>query len=343
MMQDRSPRAVWQPSNRSVHRSQSTRNSPNMSSLGYNAYSNSSLYPTQPGRIYSTPPPQIRPYNTISRSRPNTTNVRVNDGTHPRMPMRAVQPQTYHGVPVQSHVQPRFGHPTTYENHYGTVRRSMPYANNTPQGMSHARKANSQGDMRTSRGRVYSDHSPTQTQVDGGRRSIRSANSEPDIDQPHPERQYSSSSHVHTHKGSLSIPSGTYVASSSMTSLPQYAQLMPPSNTPHRSDSVGSVRRPSGLQLDNVGTRHSYSAGTHQHKLSIPGERVNSYDDVFNESKSPYKRAPTTPTSPVSRQPSYLTAMSAPIRQSKWNHLNHRILKCYFVLCAIISLMKYMQ
>ncbi|XP_067942136.1 rho GTPase-activating protein 21-like isoform X2 [Watersipora subatra] len=336
MMQDRSPRAVKLPANnKSVYRSPSAKSS---SSIMQNY--NNTMYP-QPGRIYSTPPPQIRAYNNMNRNHRSTiANARVNDGTHPRMPMRAVEPQTYNGMPYS---QPRHSSPVNYNSSYGTVRhntnygtvrhdpnygtvrhdpnygaarqesssygtfrRVMPYAQHPSQPMSYRRKATSHSDMRSNSGKMSSDSS-SQSQVDG--RNIRGANSESEVDRP-----YTSSSRF---SSNTSIPSGPYLASSSMTSLPQYAQLITPSPpTPQRSDSAGNVRRPSGLPLENnLNTRHSYTANSRPQKLSVPTQRVNSCDDVFNDSTVyTRKRGSTTPTSPVSRQPSYLTAMNKPIR-----------------------------
>lgn len=308
MMQDRSVRAVFHPNTRSVQRSQSTKTSPNMSSPAY-SYSSSTMRPS-PGRIYRTPSPQIRPYNGVTRHRPSTGSLRLNDGTHPRMPMRAVHPHTYNGLPLQPNSGPRYAQPVGYDGKYNTMRANMSYKHEPDRmshTMSHGRKANSQSDVTSNHNRMYNENSsPSLSQVDG--RNIRSANSEPDVEQPRSERMRVAP------PNNLPIPSGTYVASSSMTSLPQYAQLMPPSPStpPPRADSTGNVRRPSGFPAGSeLVTRYSYSVGNYQHKLSVPGGRVNSYDDVFD------RRGNTTPTSPVSRQPSYLTAMSDPIRQSK--------------------------
>lgn len=319
MMQDRSPRATWQKStNKSVHRSQSSR-SPHMpSSLGY--YNN--VRPNQHSRIYGTPSPQRPPYGSI-RNRPNVVNPRAYDGNHPRMPMRAVQPQTFHGRPVQ------MGHPHTQQNgsstaspyastsSYGTVRRGMPvYGDNPPATMNYSQKAHSQGDMRNNRGRIYSDSSSNNQSPGDG--SIRGANSEADMEHPRTMPRQPGRAYFRNSNSSYQIPSGQYVASSSMTSLPQYAQLMPP-GSPKRVDSAESIRRPTALAIQpDVGTRHSYSIGAHfdRPQSNTSNQRVTSYDDVFSGSKTLHK-GNITPTSPVSRQPSYLTAMSAPIRQRK--------------------------
>lgn len=321
MIRDSSPRAMWQHSNnRSVHRSQSTRNPNNSVAYQHGYYpNNSSSHPQQPtNRINNTPPPtyQNRHYAVpINRNRPSTMNVRsLNDGTHPRMPMKAMQPPTYHGMPVQVTQQPpRYGPGVNYESRiYGTIKQHQ-----HPHQQQH--KAQSHSDIQRGgsvRSRVYSDNStPPSSEND-----IRGANSENDVclrNRTAP-RQPGRSSLNSNH----SIPSGQYHASSSMTSLPQYAQLMTPvAPVPHRSDSTGNIRqRPNGLpiQADPADTRHSYSAspygGRPQH-LSVSSHPQNptrtSSEDVFDS--RPYPRGNTTPTSPVSRQPSYLNAMNASV------------------------------
>jgi len=337
MMEDQSPRAVWHHSSRTVHRSQSTRtrsphtpspyyynNSGTNSRLmagGSNTMSSSNVHVPH-GRIYTPSPQQFRPFNTLSRSRPSNGSIRVNDGTHPRMPMRAMQPQTYHGVPVhlQAHAQ-RHTSPTNYDNNYGTVRRNLLNSQSPSQPMNYNHKAQSHGDMRGHRSRLYSDNSsPSHQQVDRHPQvsaSIRNSNSEPDIEQAQPkQRQMGRAYRNRMHNtGNYAIPSGTYVASSSMTNIPQFAQLMPPTLTsPSRSDSFGTVQRPHALSLspDLPTDRHK-----HNSQNSAYSSQFSSYEDVFNDSSLTRTRGSTTPTSPVGRQPSYLTAMNSPLKHRK--------------------------
>lgn len=353
MLRDTSPRAVWQHSNnKNVHRSQSTR-SPAAGNLSvHNSYhSNSTVHSgtSHSQRIYNTPPnnQSNRPYGTINRNRPSTVNVRINDGTHPRMPMRAMQPQTYHGMPVQvPQPAPRYGPPINYDRVYNTLGRQVgrqPYPQGQPV-QQHTQKTLSHGDMRgASRSRIYSDTS--QSPAGEQNNDIRSANSDTDISSQRMRpvstggRQPGRASLQHSNQ---SIPSGQYHASSSMTSLPQYAQLMTPcvAPVPTRSDSAGNIRqRANGFptQAEPVDTRHSYSSSPYSsaapHRpqnlgVSKPPQHRNSSDDVFSTSDTRADtrlypgRGNTTPTSPVSRQPSYLTAMSAPIDRSKLSTLN---------------------
>ena len=343
MLRDSSPRAVWQHSNnRSVHRSQSTRNPANPPPYhqhGFYSNSSSAAHLQQPThRIQNTPPPPQTgrhyavPVN-VNRNRPSTMNVRsLNDGTHPRMPMKAMQQPTYHGMPVQvAQPVPKYGPPVNYESRiYGTIRRgSPPYSNQTMhhQSQHHQQKAQSHSDIQRGgsvRSRIYSDNS---TPPSSDSNEIRSANSENDVyHRNRPAQRQQGRASLNSNQ---SIPSGQYHASSSMTSLPQYAQLMTPvaAPVPHRSDSTGNIRqRPNGLPIQPApaATRHSYSAapyGRPQHlavnsqKLSIPSR--GSSDDVFSADSRPYPRGNTTPTSPVSRQPSYLNAMSKPVIRSE--------------------------
>lgn len=285
---------------------------------------------SQPSRPSPYSQPSRPSPSTVARNRPQSFDIRkANDGTHPRMngPMRATAPLTYHGVPIRLN-QPDHHRPSVHqpEPHYGSINMRRGQIHRQQQSAS-MRQINMYPGTSGRRQRPASDGSVPRSDAD-----MRGANSESDI---HNQSAMRGRPVQHSHSDQFTVrrenvPSGTYIASSSTTSLPQYAQLMTQTPQPQRFGSSGSIQATSGQpsQPETEG-RNSYTAGVSPqlrykkpNRLMIPhnsdGASLSSlYEDIAGQPDRAGFKGSRTPTSPVGRQPSYLTAMNMPVRQQQ--------------------------
>lgn len=345
MMSDMSPRPTWQmntkypksASDSNMRRPMYPHSRPGNSPLHYTHRTPPQQQPPPrynvPPQRYSSPhSQQLHPsHSAVTRNWPQSYDIRkANDGTHPRMsgPMRATAPLTYHGVPIhlsQPGLQPNhqrtLGH---QEPHYGNINLRRGQIYQKQQLEMGSQPGGLYNNVSSRRPRPASDGSVCRNDVD-----MRGANSESDI---HSQQTMRGRPVQHSHSAQFvrreNVPSGTYMASSSTTSLPQYAQLM--TQPPPRSGSHTSMQEVASSQPPQRGAeaRSAYTAGmSPQLRYKKPDRLViqqsndvthsSPYEDVLVQPNRATFEDSRTPTSPLGRQPSYLTAMNTPLRQQR--------------------------
>jgi len=281
MMHHQSPKATWQHNTKygpgTLSRNESALQRQRGQSARYAAYEAA----PQQGRQYTAPTASIprnapvRYYPPAIAQRPPEMMRRVSDGTHPRMsPMRATAPQTYHGRPI---------HHNSHEPIQSNTNRRAP----VPQERNSYRPPQiQQGDTRV-RGRA------DLRQQSRSNNDIRTANSENNLNR----------------QPAQPVPSGKYHASSSMTSIPQFAHLV--THQPHRADSTGNMK--------SLEARHSYSFQQLSQPCQQTATPTRSYESLHETPATGRNQSAYPHSSPNVNRLSYAHAVHPTQRSGEYN------------------------